>query len=72
MLTAKEWNSLLAFVFPESYNLWLFKARVNRHLLHKLRRPDRHLATNGIVVKCLSILHKKINLTLKTKVDFFL
>ena len=33
MRTAKEWNNLPASVFPENYNLGVFKARVNRYLL---------------------------------------
>lgn len=28
--TAKKWNSLPAYVFPESYDLSIVKARVNR------------------------------------------
>lgn len=35
MRTAKEWNSLPSSVFPERYNLGLFKARVNRLLLNQ-------------------------------------
>ncbi|CAH2239470.1 jg21478 [Pararge aegeria aegeria] len=33
--TAKAWNALPSFVFPDTYNLGAFKSRVNRHLLGK-------------------------------------
>lgn len=36
--TAKVWNSLPAALFPDIYNLGIFKARVNRHFL-SLRVP---------------------------------
>ncbi|CAH2243450.1 jg9366 [Pararge aegeria aegeria] len=33
--TAKAWNALPSSVFPDTYNLGIFKSRVNRHLLGK-------------------------------------
>lgn len=33
MRTAYGWNLLLASVFPVEYNVALFKAEVNRHIL---------------------------------------
>lgn len=38
MRTSKEWNSLPASLFPDTYDLGIFKARVNRHYL-SLRVP---------------------------------
>ncbi|CAH2097689.1 unnamed protein product [Euphydryas editha] len=37
--TAKEWNSLPASLFPDAYNLGIFKARVNRHYLSLRASP---------------------------------
>lgn len=35
MRAAREWNSLPASVFPSSYNMGVFKKRVNRYLISK-------------------------------------
>ena len=37
--TAKIWNALPAHVFPTTYNMGIFKSRVNRHLLGKRVSP---------------------------------
>ena len=53
MRTAKEWNALPVSVFPDHYDLNVFKTRVNRlFLTSKLHpQPHRHLTSDEIVVK---------------------
>ena len=55
--TAKEWKSLPESVFPNSYNLGVFKSRVKRFLLGK--RAHHHLPSGEMVVKGVPTLSKK-------------